>query len=144
MYLPASNERKEMSKPGRNDPCPCGSGKKYKNCHMLIEKESSAAKYTAGGKRKFKAKVITLQDKSQSVFSRSATVVTGPTEPTALDKLKFRKTKSDFRMKMEEEKLPFHIPTPEEPAEQPEERERHLPAPGEDFKPTGEDFRKKE
>jgi len=19
---------------GRNDPCPCGSGKKYKNCHM--------------------------------------------------------------------------------------------------------------
>ena len=21
-----------MAKPGRNDPCPCGSGKKYKNC----------------------------------------------------------------------------------------------------------------
>ncbi len=21
---------------GRNDPCPCGSGKKYKNCHMRI------------------------------------------------------------------------------------------------------------
>jgi preprotein translocase subunit SecA len=21
-------------KVGRNDPCPCGSGKKYKNCHM--------------------------------------------------------------------------------------------------------------
>jgi uncharacterized protein YecA (UPF0149 family) len=21
------------SKPGRNDPCPCGSGKKYKKCH---------------------------------------------------------------------------------------------------------------
>ena len=21
-------------KPGRNDPCPCGSGKKYKACHM--------------------------------------------------------------------------------------------------------------
>jgi len=20
-------------KPGRNDPCPCGSGKKYKKCH---------------------------------------------------------------------------------------------------------------
>ncbi|MBQ2083768.1 MAG: SEC-C domain-containing protein [Firmicutes bacterium] len=20
-------------RPGRNDPCPCGSGKKYKNCH---------------------------------------------------------------------------------------------------------------
>jgi preprotein translocase subunit SecA len=25
------------SKVGRNDPCPCGSGKKYKNCHMKSE-----------------------------------------------------------------------------------------------------------
>lgn len=24
-------------KVGRNDPCPCGSGKKYKNCHMKVE-----------------------------------------------------------------------------------------------------------
>jgi preprotein translocase subunit SecA len=23
----------EQPKIGRNDPCPCGSGKKYKNCH---------------------------------------------------------------------------------------------------------------
>jgi preprotein translocase subunit SecA len=22
-----------MAKPGRNEPCPCGSGKKFKNCH---------------------------------------------------------------------------------------------------------------
>ena len=26
--------RREMPKVGRNDPCPCGSGKKYKHCHM--------------------------------------------------------------------------------------------------------------
>ncbi|MBE6041138.1 MAG: preprotein translocase subunit SecA [Clostridiales bacterium] len=25
--------RRDMPKVGRNDPCPCGSGKKYKNCH---------------------------------------------------------------------------------------------------------------
>ena len=25
------------AKVGRNDPCPCGSGKKYKNCHMKLE-----------------------------------------------------------------------------------------------------------
>ena len=25
--------RNEGPKVGRNDPCPCGSGKKYKNCH---------------------------------------------------------------------------------------------------------------
>ena len=26
--------RNRIEKIGRNDPCPCGSGKKYKNCHM--------------------------------------------------------------------------------------------------------------
>ena len=25
------------AKPGRNDPCYCGSGKKYKHCHLLSE-----------------------------------------------------------------------------------------------------------
>ncbi len=27
-----------LEKPGRNDPCPCGSGKKYKKCHLNIIK----------------------------------------------------------------------------------------------------------
>lgn len=27
-----SNEKSTASKVGRNDPCPCGSGKKYKRC----------------------------------------------------------------------------------------------------------------
>jgi preprotein translocase subunit SecA len=26
--------RNREQRVGRNDPCPCGSGKKYKNCHM--------------------------------------------------------------------------------------------------------------
>ncbi|MBX3050272.1 MAG: SEC-C domain-containing protein [Caldilineaceae bacterium] len=26
---------------GRNDPCPCGSGKKYKHCHMQIDREAA-------------------------------------------------------------------------------------------------------
>ncbi|HSV56633.1 MAG TPA: SEC-C metal-binding domain-containing protein, partial [Magnetospirillaceae bacterium] len=25
--------KRSMPKVGRNDPCPCGSGKKYKHCH---------------------------------------------------------------------------------------------------------------
>ncbi|MEE8441833.1 MAG: SEC-C metal-binding domain-containing protein [Spirochaetia bacterium] len=25
--------RRTVPKVGRNDPCPCGSGKKYKHCH---------------------------------------------------------------------------------------------------------------
>ncbi|MFN2224091.1 MAG: YecA family protein [Candidatus Promineifilaceae bacterium] len=31
-----------MSKPGRNDPCYCGSGKKYKKCHMAADKAAEA------------------------------------------------------------------------------------------------------
>ena len=31
--LPTITIRRETPKVGRNDPCPCGSGKKYKNCH---------------------------------------------------------------------------------------------------------------
>jgi preprotein translocase subunit SecA len=31
--LPAVTVRRETPKVGRNDPCPCGSGKKFKNCH---------------------------------------------------------------------------------------------------------------
>ena len=28
--------RRELAKVGRNDPCPCGSGKKYKFCHLPL------------------------------------------------------------------------------------------------------------
>ncbi len=31
---PTRTVQKAYREPGRNDPCPCGSGKKYKNCHM--------------------------------------------------------------------------------------------------------------
>ncbi len=34
---------------GRNDPCHCGSGKKYKNCHMIKELPA---------KKKIKAKLL--------------------------------------------------------------------------------------
>jgi len=29
----SSPEQRQGPKVGRNDPCPCGSGKKYKQCH---------------------------------------------------------------------------------------------------------------
>jgi preprotein translocase subunit SecA len=31
--------RTKNDQPGRNDPCPCGSGKKYKRCHGAIEQD---------------------------------------------------------------------------------------------------------
>jgi hypothetical protein len=30
-------------KPGRNDPCHCGSGKKYKHCHLALDEEARRA-----------------------------------------------------------------------------------------------------
>ncbi|MBI5193059.1 MAG: SEC-C domain-containing protein [Nitrospirae bacterium] len=45
-----------MNKPGRNEPCPCGSGKKYKRCclsksyipagkeHSILEQQMEAIK----------------------------------------------------------------------------------------------------
>jgi uncharacterized protein (DUF2384 family) len=32
-----------MTKPGRNDPCPCGSGKKYKQCCLKAEQSEAAS-----------------------------------------------------------------------------------------------------
>lgn len=125
-------------KVGRNDPCPCGSGKKYKNCCMKKEQEQTAAKYTPSGKRKFKAKVLKVEDKSLDVFGRSATIQQAPGKSDTLEKLKFRMTQSDFRKKETEKPIKF-----ETSEEKPQERERHLPNPDEGFKPTTEDFRKK-
>ena len=34
-------------KPGRNDACWCGSGKKYKKCHYAVDGEKAAAKACA-------------------------------------------------------------------------------------------------
>ena len=36
--------RREGKKVGRNDPCPCGSGKKYKKCHLLEDDKKTTAK----------------------------------------------------------------------------------------------------
>ena len=32
MMIHPPNDAKPGSKPGRNDPCPCGRGRKYKHC----------------------------------------------------------------------------------------------------------------
>jgi hypothetical protein len=128
-------------KPGRNDPCHCGSGKKYKQC-CLAKDETKAATYTSSGKRKFKASVISVSDKSQSVFKGANTGPVMPSVGSTMEALKFKMAQSDYRKKEEKEDLPFNIPTAEEAEfEKPEETEpKALP---EKFKPTGEDFHKK-
>uniref|UniRef100_A0A6H1Z7M3 Putative SEC-C motif contining protein n=1 Tax=viral metagenome TaxID=1070528 RepID=A0A6H1Z7M3_9ZZZZ len=33
LWRPSGKQPIRVEKPGRNDPCPCGSGKKWKKCH---------------------------------------------------------------------------------------------------------------
>jgi uncharacterized protein YecA (UPF0149 family) len=33
LFRSSRGEPVHIKKPGRNDPCPCGSGKKWKSCH---------------------------------------------------------------------------------------------------------------
>jgi preprotein translocase subunit SecA len=48
--------RRDVAKVGRNDPCPCGSGKKYKHCHGMLERQPVAVGANGGGGGQTKAK----------------------------------------------------------------------------------------
>jgi preprotein translocase subunit SecA len=37
---PAAPFVREERKIGRNEPCPCGSGKKYKHCHGALQQQA--------------------------------------------------------------------------------------------------------
>ena len=43
--------RKSGPQVGRNDPCWCGSGKKYKHCHMQADQKQGAAPQRAAARR---------------------------------------------------------------------------------------------
>lgn len=105
---------------------------------MHKQQQQAAAKYTPSGKRKFKAKVLTPQHVSGTIFDRSKTVQHIPETSDLLERLKFRITEKNFQKASEEKPIKF-----KSSEEKPEERERHLPQPDEEFKPTSEDFRKK-
>lgn len=54
-----------LKKPNRNDPCPCGSGKKYKQC--CLKSQTQTVRHTPDGK--FKFSVTTLPTTSYSTDS---------------------------------------------------------------------------
>ncbi len=39
----ADNDWQSRIKTGRNDDCPCGSGKKYKKCHLRADEEAQSS-----------------------------------------------------------------------------------------------------
>lgn len=49
--------RRDVPKVGRNDLCPCGSGKKYKHCHMRLEQSASGSNGQRRGSKKSGATV---------------------------------------------------------------------------------------
>ena len=60
---------------GRNDPCPCGSGKKYKNCHL--DKDQAAA-------RDVRAKAVAAEAKAAPAADPDAPAqAAGPAAPRA-------------------------------------------------------------
>lgn len=126
-------------KVGRNDPCPCGSGKKYKNCHYGKELKKT---YTQSGKRKFKASVLSVTDKSQSIFMGTPTAPRPPIEAPPLDYLKFKMAKKDYRESSLEAPIPFSLPEHEKLEKPTIEHETPQMLP-EEFKLASEDFREK-
>ncbi len=125
-----------QKKVGRNDPCPCGSGKKYKSCCMGKE-EKSKKTYTLSGKRKFKAKVIDSSAAAgQTLFSRSAGVPTGEGDPNKIAELRYRMTDSDYRQ--EEATTTF---ASEEEKVEPSSEAKPIYKPGETFHSSSDDFR---
>lgn len=119
---------------GRNDPCFCGSGKKYKNCCM--NKKEEVAKYTPQGKRKFKAKVLNVDTSGINVFGKTGQPGQEATQSDILQRMKFSVTSRDFRKKADEK--PIHFSSSEKDPE--EVKKLDLP---DEFKKTKEDFREK-
>ena len=57
---PVAQFVRETKKVGRNEPCPCGSGKKYKHCHGALAKDDAASARVGpgGGKRRAERHVV--------------------------------------------------------------------------------------
>lgn len=55
-----------MDKPGRNDPCYCGSGKKYKQCHLPLDLAAEQqARQWADAARQLRAELLEFADEEQ-------------------------------------------------------------------------------
>lgn len=55
-----------MEKPGRNDPCYCGSGKKYKQCHLPLDLAAEQqARQWVDAARKLRADLLEYADEEQ-------------------------------------------------------------------------------
>lgn len=73
-----------VEKAGRNDPCPCGSGKKYKQCCLKKDQEG-------GVKKKFKASLLTERkpiDLMERTFGDAIHRAKEPPQPLSPEQVK--------------------------------------------------------
>lgn len=86
-------------KAGRNDPCPCGSGKKYKQCCWGKEIKKT---FTPAGKRRFKATVLSSGAQAQKIFHDSASMQKMPGKPGEYGVLnRIKQCEVDYRVEPE-------------------------------------------
>lgn len=57
-----------LKKPNRNDPCPCGSGKKYKQC--CLKSQTQTVRHTPDGKFKFSVTTFPTTSYSTESFTK--------------------------------------------------------------------------
>jgi len=88
-----------MSKnPNRNDPCPCGSGKKYKKCHGAPKEPK---KFTASVLSSGDSKASSIMGRISSLSGKVATTAPNQVTSTALENMK----NAAAAQKPEEQKL---------------------------------------
>jgi uncharacterized protein len=90
-------EERMSEKPGRNDPCPCGSGKKYKSCCFSKD---------IPGKKKFKASLLSRPksiDLMERTFGNGIAKTREGTPSSLADRVGSGMVKKDA-----EKKLPEH------------------------------------
>jgi hypothetical protein len=72
--MSAEESRTRLKQTGRNDPCPCGSGKKYKKCHRS---EDEAAVSADLQRQQAEAQQAAEQEEAEGESSRGHGVKTG-------------------------------------------------------------------
>ena len=117
-------------KVGRNDPCPCGSGKKYKQCCQKKQQAQPAKTYTAAGKRKFKAKVLSSGE-GPSLLQKAGTS----------EGIKFNLTEVNYQAKEQKKGKIAASKMPKVKPQPPKEATKSLE---EGFEPTQEDYQKEQ
>ena len=60
---------------GRNDPCPCGSGKKYKHCHMQIDREALQQAETEAAQKAEEERLAAWRERTEARRQEESAVV---------------------------------------------------------------------